>query len=66
MKHVKAFDTLSDTDMTEYEVILNNPLCTILEKEHITKKEKFFSEEGVPVQSNEIPYILVHWEEKDI
>lgn len=53
--------------MVYYETnVLNNELCTVLDKEIFVKKEKFFNEEGIPTHSSDTPLLMVHWEEKVI
>lgn len=66
MRKVKAFEILNRTDMEEYEAILNSPMCTVLEKEILVKKEKFYSDEGIMTHATELPHYVIHWEEKEL
>jgi len=67
VKRFRTFDTTNEADMVYYETnVLNNELCTVLDKEIFVKKEKFFNEEGIPTHSSDTPLLMVHWEEKVI
>ena len=63
-RRFKKFQTDDENQMKEYEEVLNNPLCTIVEK--ITEKEKDqeYNDRGNLIRQREILYFLVHWEER--
>lgn len=51
--------------MTDYDAILNNPLCTILDEDTLKESTREFQEEGQMIQTDEI-IKLVTWEEKKL
>ena len=63
-RRFKQFQLDNSDDMAEYEKILNDPLCTVMEKENFKVTEKTFSDRGVLTNITERVYYLVHWEER--
>lgn len=64
-RHTQKFDTDSPTDMTEYDNILNDPLCSII----VERKEKLREEhydEGKLMSSSETILLVVTWDEKEL
>lgn len=63
-RETRKFNTDRAEDLREYDKILNNPLCTIINE----RKEKLnlttFSEEGRPESSEDNVVLVVTWEEK--
>jgi len=61
------FDMDSREDMTEYEDILNNPLCTIIsEKLEKVREEEFNEDTGRIARTTETLFKLVVWDEKSL
>jgi len=63
-RRFKKFDTDISTDMKQYNDILNDPLCTIVDK--VVEKEKVqeYNDRGNLIRQKDIIYFLIHWEEK--
>ena len=61
----KKFDTTTARDMDEYQAILNNPLCTIVDNYREKLSDKVF-DEGKLVGINERVILVVEWNEKYI
>jgi len=51
--------------MEEYDEVLNDPLCTIIDEETIKESEREYQDEGQMIQTDEIVK-LVTWEEKQL
>jgi len=66
MRRFKVFNLLESRDIAEYETLVNDDLCTILEKELYSKNDKFFDENGRPTHSTDVPMMLVHWEKREL
>lgn len=64
IKHTRQFSLDTPQDRDEYDSIINNPLCTILEK----SKEKLRDEEqeGETRRVTERIVLLVTWQEKKL
>ena len=64
IKHTRQFSLDTPLDRDEYDSIINNPLCTILEK----SKEKLRDEEqeGETRRVTERIVLLVTWQEKKL
>lgn len=65
-RHTKKFNTDVVEDMADYDEIINNPLCVVLNerKEKLSNKE--FDGEGKMISLEEHVILVVTWEEKDI
>jgi hypothetical protein len=63
-KRFKKFRTDDINEMNEYECLLNNPLCSIIEKATEKEKEQEYNDRGNLVRQQDILYYLVHWEER--
>lgn len=63
--HTRKFDTEDNQDLQDYDDILNNPLCSVVEKrtEKLTTKE--FSEGEVSSQNDRV-ILVVTWREKKL
>lgn len=60
----RAFDTSSPSDLAAYDRVLNNPLCSIVEK-HIEKlSERAVGGEDGPTIINDRILMIVSWKEK--
>ena len=66
MRRFKVFNLTESTDVAEYESLVNDELCTILEKELYSKNEKFFDDNGRPTHSTDVPLLMVHWEKREL
>lgn len=65
VRRTQKFDTDNQTDMSEYDEILNNPLCSII----VERKEKLRDEqydEGKLISSSETILLVVTWDEKEL
>lgn len=63
-RHFKKFQTDDLDQMREYEGIINNPLCTVVEKVLEKEKDQEYNDRGNLIRQREIVYFLVHWEER--
>lgn len=61
----KKFEMDSAQDMREYEGIMNNPLCTIVESKIEKLTEREFGEEG-QTMSNDRLLRIITWKEKEL
>jgi hypothetical protein len=60
----RTFDTSSSNDLKDYDWVLNNPLCSIIEA--ITEKisDRSIGGEGEPTIINDRIVRIVSWKEK--
>ena len=63
-KHFRKWRVDRDDDVAKYEVVLNDPLCTITEKTEVKETIKLFDDEGRMTSMETFIYFLVHWTEK--
>ena len=63
-KRFKKFRVDRDKDITEYENILNDPLCMITSNTEAKETVKTFNDEGRMESMEDFTYFLVHWTEK--
>lgn len=61
-RHTRKFDIDDQEDMTEYDDIMNDPLCTILIREKIKETETTY--EGESQTKTDSWFYLVTWEER--
>lgn len=65
-RETKKFNTDASEDIAEYDAILNNPLCSILNERKEKLREEVFDGEGNLVRANEHIVLVVTWEEKTL
>jgi len=65
VKHTRSLDLGSESDVAEYDGILNNPLCKIITERQVKKKICEFGEEGQLVGSEDRFILTVTYEEKE-
>ena len=58
------FDMDEPGDIAEYEVILNDPLCSVTFTHFEVLTEKFFNEDGMMTRSEDRLRRLVEWDQK--
>lgn len=64
VRKADKFDTDRQSDLDQYNKIINNPLCVIIkcEKEKLT--EQHMDENGKPISRSDRIVLFVEWEEK--
>jgi hypothetical protein len=64
--HTRRFDTDNRSDLEEYDKVLSNPLCTVIDskREKITDRE--MGEEGRIISMNDRIVMVVTWKEKTL
>lgn len=65
-RRVKKFDTDEPNDIEEYEDILNNPLCSIVESHREKLKTKEFDLDGNLLSETEQFIMVVTWEVRSL
>ncbi len=64
-KHkTKKFNTDDEADLTEYDKILNDPLCTILSEKKEKLKLEEYDNEGNMIHMEEKIILVVTWDQK--
>jgi len=63
-RQFKRFRTDDTNEMKDYENLLNNPLCSIIEKTLEKEKEQEYNDRGNLIRQQDVLYYLVHWEER--
>jgi len=61
MRRFRTFSVTNPLDIVAYEVILNDPLSTITEKETTIEKDQIYDDSGKLAQVVERTLMLVHW-----
>ena len=64
VKKTARFDTEKKNDLAAYDEVINNPLCTVLEKEKEKIRDEHRDDEGNISFVNERHVWVVTWEEK--
>jgi hypothetical protein len=62
-RHTRKFNTDDNADLSEYERILNDPLCTVI----VERKEKITEKQGTSdgmMNQQEYVIMVVTWDEK--
>jgi hypothetical protein len=62
-RRIKTFDLSEDDDRTDYDKIISDPLCTILEKKIIKARKEEWHGEGEGEVEEHFEVIL-EWEQK--
>ena len=62
-KKIKNFKLDAEDEVEEMEEIINNPLCTILNKTIMTLEETEF-DKGKPCFKRQTPVCVLEWDEK--
>lgn len=65
IKRTRQFDLERNEHLEEYDAILNNPLCKIINERQIKKTLREYGEEGHIVSSEDRIILVVTWEEKE-
>lgn len=65
-RYTRKFDTDNENDMSEYEGILNDPMCSIISQYKEKLKRKTFDDEGKPLEEHDDLYMVTTWEEKKL
>ena len=65
-RHTARFDTEKEVDLAGYDEILNNPLCTIIDRKQEKVREEHKDEEGNTVYVKERIVWVVTWEERQL
>lgn len=63
-RRFKKFQTDDPAQMEEYEQIINNPLCCVIEKVIEKERDQEYNDRGNLIRQRDILFFLVHWEEK--
>lgn len=64
--HTEKFNTSQEKELAEYDKILNNPLCTVLEKKNEKLREEHYGDEGALISAIEHVVFVVTWKEKSL
>ena len=66
VRHTERFDTDKENDLKSYDEVLNNPLCTIIDRRQEKIREEHKDDEGNTVFIKERIVWVVTWEERQL